>query len=123
VIYEFRLEATDGSGHFRQGAINADSEHEARVTLEYRELVNTRYRIDQDEFAAIAARRFPAPDNATAGELKAIDKRRADLAEALAADGITADGYAQLAGNDRAKVAFHHQPSPYELVRLAEREA
>lgn len=49
--FAFRLEAQDGSGHFRQGAIAASSREEAKSWLEQREQEYAFYRLDSDELA------------------------------------------------------------------------
>lgn len=51
-----RLEAQDGSGHFRRVRIFADSETAARVFLESRELRSAGFQLDDAELAKLEAK-------------------------------------------------------------------
>lgn len=86
-----RLEATDGSGHFRRVVIFTGSVEEARSTLERRERAYTAFQLTGDELAKLEAK-----------EQKA-----------------TKEGL-QLPPDDRQKLVFHRQPSPYEIVWIGE---
>jgi hypothetical protein len=105
-LYEFRLEAQDGSGHFRQGTIEADTKDVAQATLEMRELEYTLYRLGDD----------PNWDQAAAEALHGADTLDAALAlpkgEKMPA---------HLPPKVRAKLALHRQAKPYKIVKLTER--
>lgn len=85
--YYARLEATDGSGHFRFVTIHADSEAEARAAIMRREHGFAAFRLDTDELADV--------------------EKQAAQAEK---QGVPVPPDA------RSKLALHHQTEPYELV-------
>lgn len=85
--YYARLEATDGSGHFRFISIHSPSEEEARAVLERREQTFAAFRLDTEELAEC---------------------------ERLIAE---AEAEGKAAPPDvRSKLALHNQAEPYELV-------
>jgi type II secretory pathway component PulF len=85
-----RLEAQDGSGHYRRSVIMADSKQEARNILEQRETRNAYYRLTTDELSALETK-----------EKKLKEGER-------------------LAGKERSQLTLHRQAEPYKLVSLEE---
>lgn len=102
-VFDVRLEAQDGSGHYRHSAIQAADADEARATLEGREREYEMYRLDTAEI----------------GELER--EHGSDvIAEALEAPK-EAKMPAGLPANVRAKLAIHRQSKPYKIVSVKER--
>lgn len=91
--YVARLEAQDGSGHYRRSAIQADTVEEARAILEQREQKYASFQLNP-----------------------------ADLDELEAKEAALPEG-ARLAGKERAQLAFHRQALPYTLVSIEEEVA
>ena len=52
-IFSFRLDAQDGSGHFRSGRIEAASAEVARAALEEREARHVAFRMDAGRTAGV----------------------------------------------------------------------
>lgn len=102
-LFQFRLEAQDGSGHFRRGTIEAESKDQARAILEEREQVSALYRLDTDELSELEAKEAA---------------HRADLE----AKGALTPQTKLLAGRERAQLALHRQEQPYKLTSLSERK-
>lgn len=87
-----RLEAQDGSGHFRRVTGIFDTEQEFRDLLESRENGYAAYRLDTEELADLEAR------------------------EAALEEGQ------KLSALERSKLALHRQADPYVLVSIDEEE-
>lgn len=104
-LYDVRLEAADGSGHFRNSTIAADSEKEARDTLEAREREYELYRLDTAEIAALEE---------TYGKAL-IQKALALPKEAKLSEHV------DLPSNVRTTLVLHRQPKPYKIVSLKAR--
>lgn len=85
-----RLEAQDGSGHYRRSVIEADSKEEARTVLEEREETYALYRLTTDELADLESKEGALPEGA------------------------------RLPGRERSQLALHRQEKPYKLVSLTE---
>jgi hypothetical protein len=113
-----RLEAQDGSGHFRESEIliteedmanagNDNPKEVAKMILLEREQRKADYRLTTEQFNELASLVHPS-------DLEARD----ELAAKLVNDGIKADGFYDLPGNIRAEVATHHQAEPYDLVSI-----
>ena len=94
MLYRFRLEAQDGSGHFRRGTIDAESREEAEVFLLDREHRLVAFRLPDADVPVP-----PPPVDASEDE-----KRE----------------FRGIKTKDRAHAAIHHQSEPYELVELEE---
>lgn len=86
-----RLEATDGSGHFRRTVIYADTIDRARDILERRELGYATFRLTADEIAE-------------------LEKKEADAAK----KGL------RLSPDDRQKLVYHRQAEPYQLAWIGD---
>lgn len=109
-LFRFRLEATDGSGHFRSGMTEAGSEDEARIQLGLREYQHAAYKLDPEREAVLLETYgvktledlpHPAP-------VEASEEEKAE--------------YRQLKGQHRTWLVIHRQQTPYELVELEEVE-
>lgn len=107
-VYAFRLEAQDGSGHFRRGRIAADSEDEARETLEGREYEYALTALTTDEIAELVIGYGLGVEEAL--ELPPEGK----ISE------VTDEQGRPLPPVVRAKLATHRQADPYKLVELEE---
>lgn len=108
--FAFRLEAQDGSGHYRVGSGVFDSEQEAREHLEQKERQIVDYRLTIEQVDELVALALPEGD----------DKARVKLAKELVDKGLDADGFRGLPPRVRAAVATHQQAGPYKLVKLEE---
>ena len=107
-LYSFRLEAQDGSGHFRQGTTEAESKDDARNWLELQELQKATFRLT-DERAAELCDEYGAD---SVDELPKVPKLGAPQ-EAKAA-------FRAMTVRDRAHLNIHRQTKPYKLVKLEE---
>jgi len=107
-IFSFRLEAKDGSGHFRQGRIEAPDETAARVILQKREFDRAVYQMP-DELAAEICEAYG---------VKSVDDlpSRAPIG---APQEDSAD-FRTLEVRYRANLNIHRQAEPYELTDLEE---
>jgi len=105
-IFHFRLEAQDGSGHFRQGSIESESEAHARMVLEERERDNAAFQLDDGRIAELL-------DEHGAESLD-------ELPHAAAAKASEAEkaAFRALPVRDRSHLNLHRQTKPYRLVKL-----
>jgi len=110
-VFRFRLEAQDGSGHYRQGAGEFASKEEATRYLEFREARYVHYRAPLEELTETdeLCNRLRVAHN-----LPAFPKGAGleDKAKVLKAAGVT------LATKTRAHLAMDAQEKPYKLVKL-----
>ena len=125
-LYDFRLEAQDGSGHYRAGTIQSLSEAQARATLTGREQRAAEYRLTQITFDEDHPDGVETPTDAFRERIRnAFPALSAKAQEALTGrlldEGIGMDGFYSLPGGVRAAVAAHHQAAPYKLVDLKEK--
>lgn len=106
-LYDYRTEAQDGSGHFRQGTQQADSKEHARLVIEERER----------DFAA-----FRLSDEHRAELLEAYGADVDELPQAAPVDASEGekDAFRVLHVKHRAWVNLHRQEKPYKLVDLKE---
>ncbi len=102
-VFEFRLEAQDDSGHFRQGTVEAENKSAATEWLLNREDEYALYRLDTDE-------------------LSGLESKESDHRASLEAAGTLTTQTKLLAGRERAMLALHRQEKPYKLVSLSERK-
>jgi len=115
-VYEFRLDAQDGSGHFRSGRIAADTEDEARATLQMRELEYQLTALDTDELAELE-KLYGALLRDDLG----LDEDASGI-DAVLALPKEAKMPASLPPAVRAKLALHRQQKPYKLSKLSEQK-
>lgn len=108
--YSFRLEAPDGSGHFRVGTIYTDTEEEARALLEFREHRRAAFKMNEDQEAEVLA-------NAGVDSIDDLPER-ADIG----APPEDSAAFRALPAAHRAWVATHRQAQPFDLVSLEEAE-
>ena len=106
--FRFRLEAQDGSGHFRSGTTEAETRDAAKSFLEEREAQFVAFTLDDERAAELckiygveSVDELPSPAPASASE--------ADKA-----------AFRELAVRDRSHVNLHRQSKPYKLVSLVE---
>jgi hypothetical protein len=99
-LYEVRLEAQDGSGHYRKTTLLADTEEAASARCEESERAMVAFRIDPGKAAEILDGR---PE-------KTIDEIDLDPANVRA----------QFAGAHRAWLLTHAQDTPYEVTSVTE---
>jgi len=109
VKYQFRAEATDGSGHFRDGGLAAASEEEARGRLEAIEARIVGYRLTTEELEAMRAKYAD----------RSVDFSVETLLEQGWRGVRDATGVVMDPG-DRSRVEAHRQTEPYEIVLLEE---
>lgn len=110
--YHFRLEAQDGSGHFRQGTVISPSEEEVRAFLERSEIGKTGYRLTTEEHDEIAA-----VLDELANVEQVVFRKTADLAgklEQLLTAGV------KVAGDVRMRITTHAQEHPYLIVYVSD---
>jgi hypothetical protein len=105
-LYQFRLEAQDGSGHFRQGTIAASSKEEAKLVLEERERDFAAFTLDDERVAELLQTHGADSLDALpkAAPLKATEEEKAE--------------FRALPVRDRAHLNLHRQAKPYKLVKL-----
>lgn len=104
-----RLEAQDGSGHFRRMTVYAPSEVDARLFIERTEMQKSWFRLTTDQVAKLAA------------DYELDEHQVADLIENGTGDINHAGESAvwrRLSAADRANVELHRQSAPYKLVHL-----
>ncbi len=108
--FVYRLDATDGSGHFRQGSIVSESADEARAALERREHAAAGYSLREDDgkvrqaFLDLIEQTMPGTT--------------AKTVESMLDDGLDFKGFEQLPPPVRAALATHAQATPYELAYI-----
>jgi hypothetical protein len=107
-LYRFRLEAQDGSGHFRSGQTEAGSEDEARVQLGLREYRFAAYKLDPDR-EAILLEEYDVGSLEDLPHPAPVEASEEEKAE-----------YRGLKGQHRTWLVMHRQAAPYELVELEE---
>jgi type II secretory pathway component PulF len=108
-IYDFHLEAQDGSGHFRQGVTEAESRQDALDFLEKREARIVAFELSEEHEAELE-REY----GAAGGELPAAAPR--DASEEEKAE------FRRLRVKHRAWLNAHRQTQPYALVYLKKRK-
>lgn len=108
--YEVRLEAQDGSGHFRLTRLVTDTAEQARRRCERLELRNVLFQLS-DEQTAELLERYEA---ATLDELPRPAALDADLSEK--------QPFRALQTPDRARLTAHRQEQPYAVVSVREVE-
>lgn len=101
MLFRFRLEAPDESGHFRQGTIDAESREAAEAFLMEREARFVAFSLPADRVADLADKD---------GNLPTPAPRDADESEKAA--------FRSLHVRTRAHLVAHHQSAPYVLVEL-----
>lgn len=108
--YEVRLEAPDGSGHFRVVRLDAADEHDARRQCERKELELVLFELPAEARADICKRH----------DVSSID----ELPAAPPLDAAHEDNAAfrALPKEDRAHLHAHYQEKPYEVVSVTEWE-
>lgn len=107
-LFDFRLEAQDGSGHFRQGRISANDRAEAKRVLEEREAAFAAFELPEERQAEIAEENGYESFDAIpkVPKMGSSDEERAE--------------FRSLPVRDRAHVNLHRQAKPYKLVKLEE---
>lgn len=119
--YEVRLEAQDGSGHFRVMRLDADTKQAARRACERKELEMVLWEIPDDRIVDLLER---------AGLAVPESRARADLIAALEQFPKPAKIDApreekrvfldSLTQGDRAMLHTHFQEQPYKVVSVKE---
>lgn len=106
--YEVRLEAQDGSGHFRVTRLEADNADAARRHCERLELRNVLFEIPEEQRVELCAKygvdyldELPRP-------------------AALDADAAAKASFRALETDDRARLNAHYQEQPYLVASVEE---
>lgn len=108
-LFEFRLEAQDGSGHYRSGRISAADEASAREYLERQEQRKVDAVLNEAAMLGLAEQVLGAD---------ADDAAKKKLAAQFEKEGLKMNGFSQLPGFARGALATHHQSKPYKLKTL-----
>lgn len=107
-LFRVRLEAQDGSGHFRQTTLEAADKAAAKRFCERGELRRVLYEMPEDLQAELCAKY----------DVQSID----DLPRpgALGAPADERAPFRELDGNARARLQAHYQSEPYKIVKVEE---
>lgn len=111
-LYEARLEATDGSGHFRVTRLQAADKKTAERQVRRLELRRVLYEISDEDAAAILDR----VEEASGKRPDSIDEL--PKAAPLDASDEQKAAFRALDVADRARLHTHFQTEPYELVSI-----
>jgi hypothetical protein len=105
-LFRVRLEAQDGSGHFRSTSLEAPDKEAAKRFCERMELKRVLFEIPAQMQAALCAEY----------EVDSID----DLPKATARSAADEDkaAFRALKGNDRARLHAHYQSEPYKVTKV-----
>jgi hypothetical protein len=118
MLFEFRTEAQDGSGHFRRGQIEAESREAAKAALERQEFQRAAYQIDPDRARQVLeAAGVKVPSAAQLADLHKELEALPKPAKPEASEEDKAE-FRQFSVNHRAWLNIHRQEQPYKLVHL-----
>lgn len=106
-LYDFRCDAQDGSGNFRRGTINADSEEDGRAILEGREADRSAWQMDPDRIDELC-------DAHGVSDLDSLPY----AADIDASEDEKDAGLRQLPVRDRAHLNIHRQDKPFKLKKF-----
>jgi hypothetical protein len=106
--YEVRLEAQDGSGHFRITRLYAADADEARRRCEQDEYLRAGFALSAQQQAELCERY----------EVKSIDELPQPAA--LDASPEEKESFRELETPDRARLHAHYQERPYKVVSVEE---
>ena len=110
-LFEVRLEAQDGSGHFRITHLEAEDKAAAKRHCERLEFQKAGFELSQEQIDDLLARY----------EVASLD----DLPKAapLSASAEEKAPFRALATQDRARLHAHFQEQPYKVVSVKKRPA
>jgi Type II secretory pathway, component PulF len=117
-VFDWRTEAKDGSGHFRNGSVRADTKKDAERIIRRRELKLAAHEMEP-EFEAALLEQYGL---ASIDDFPQMPPRTGNPDDKVKVDEKGNLLWHGLPGSVRSQIAAHRLEEPYELVECKERK-